>query len=305
MGMQEQKKYSSILKKYFFIILFSNAIACAAQHPSRFSVIITGNTASKIMIDSSINVLKKRMEKGGNKDFTISYDTKSKEIIIDASTVLSKEFITKLIEPLKVEFCECYNIVELVPGLLNNQMSLKLVQARNAFFTISNVSDSYHDNIKNAPIGFAKISDTAKLNRIITQLKSYLPKDCTLAYQNELDDINNNSLALYALKNSKYKIDVNTVLDSVQVQFDDRGYPLILLHFNKIGTNKFSVLTQKNRGKFIAIAIDRKVYSTPMVNGIVEGGKAQIVGAFTVKQAYQIAKMLSAGSLPIQLKLIE
>jgi preprotein translocase subunit SecD len=42
-----------------------------------------------------------------------------------------------------------------------------------------------------------------------------------------------------------------------------------------------------------------------MVNGIVDGGKAQITGVFTAKQAYQIAKMLSAGSLPLQLKLIE
>jgi SecD/SecF fusion protein len=64
-------------------------------------------------------------------------------------------------------------------------------------------------------------------------------------------------------------------------------------------------MTRKNIDKAIAIVVDELVYSAPFVNGEIEGGRADISGGFTAKEAKQLANMMSGGYLPIRLTLIK
>jgi len=94
-------------------------------------------------------------------------------------------------------------------------------------------------------------------------------------------------------------------LKKAEVGFDQITYkPLILLQFNDEGAKIFEELTAKNVGKPLAIYIDGIPISAPTVQETISGGKAQITGSFTTKEAQDLARNLNAGALPVPIKLI-
>jgi len=76
------------------------------------------------------------------------------------------------------------------------------------------------------------------------------------------------------------------------------------LEFNDEGAKIFEELTEKNVGKILAIYIDGIPISTPVVQEKISGGKAQITGQFTIDEAKNLARNLSAGALPAPITLI-
>ncbi|MDD5433707.1 MAG: protein translocase subunit SecD, partial [Candidatus Pacebacteria bacterium] len=80
--------------------------------------------------------------------------------------------------------------------------------------------------------------------------------------------------------------------------------PEILLEFNDEGADLFEQITSQNIGKRLAIFIDDALISAPTVNEAISGGKAQITGSFTVKEAQEMVRNFNAGALPVPINLI-
>lgn len=94
-------------------------------------------------------------------------------------------------------------------------------------------------------------------------------------------------------------------LKKSELGFDQNSQkPLILLQFNDEGAKIFEELTSKNIGKKLAIYIDGILLSAPTVQDKISGGKAQITGSFTIKEAQELVRNLNAGALPVPIKLI-
>lgn len=94
-------------------------------------------------------------------------------------------------------------------------------------------------------------------------------------------------------------------LKSAKVDFSENTFePYISLEFNAEGAKLFRGLTKKNKGKTLAIYIDNQMISSPTVQEEISGGKAQITGQFTIEEAKELARNLSAGALPVPIKLI-
>ena len=83
------------------------------------------------------------------------------------------------------------------------------------------------------------------------------------------------------------------------------GQPLVTLEFNSEGAEKFATLTAVNVGKQIAILLDGKVLTAPVVNEAITGGHAQITGSKTMQEAEHLAILLRSGSLPVKLEVVE
>ena len=83
------------------------------------------------------------------------------------------------------------------------------------------------------------------------------------------------------------------------------GQPVVGLEFNSEGAEKFATLTAQNVGKQIAILLDGKVLTAPVVNEAITGGKAQITGSKTMQEAEHLAILLRSGSLPVKLEVAE
>ena len=75
--------------------------------------------------------------------------------------------------------------------------------------------------------------------------------------------------------------------------------------FDRPGSKKFGRATSDNIGKRIAIILDNKIISAPVVRESIVTGQGQISGNFTFQSATDLALLLRSGALPAPLKIIE
>jgi preprotein translocase subunit SecD len=93
-------------------------------------------------------------------------------------------------------------------------------------------------------------------------------------------------------------------LNNAQVQFQD-GNPEVKFSLNHLGAKRFADATSNNRGRRLAIILDGKVLSAPVINSPILGGDGVITGSFTIEEATELALMLRAGALPAPLNVVE
>ena len=60
-----------------------------------------------------------------------------------------------------------------------------------------------------------------------------------------------------------------------------------------------------NVKKRLAIILDNNVYSAPVIQERIAGGRAQITGRFDTKEASDLAIVLRSGALPAPVKILE
>ena len=64
-------------------------------------------------------------------------------------------------------------------------------------------------------------------------------------------------------------------------------------------------MTKENTGKRLAILLDNKVVTAPVISTPIIGGQAVITGQFTVEEAKNLSIQLNAGALPVPIKVLE
>ena len=75
--------------------------------------------------------------------------------------------------------------------------------------------------------------------------------------------------------------------------------------FDRSGSKKFARTTTNNVGRRLAIILDNKIISAPVVREAIVGGNGQISGDFTFQSATDLALLLRSGALPAPLNIIE
>jgi preprotein translocase subunit SecD len=87
-------------------------------------------------------------------------------------------------------------------------------------------------------------------------------------------------------------------LDDARLQFDQQQRPIVEFRFNPAGGEIFGDLTQRSIGKPMAIVLDDKVYSAPVIRSRI-ATRGQIEGNYTAEEAADLAVILRAGSLSV------
>jgi preprotein translocase subunit SecD len=87
-------------------------------------------------------------------------------------------------------------------------------------------------------------------------------------------------------------------LEDARVQFDQQQRPIVEFTFSPEGGQLFEELTEKNRGKQLAIILDENVYSAPSIRARIST-RGMIEGRFTADEAADLAVILRAGSLSV------
>jgi len=80
--------------------------------------------------------------------------------------------------------------------------------------------------------------------------------------------------------------------------------PTVSLTFNDEGKKLFGELTKNNIGRVLAIFLDGRPLSTPVIQDAITDGKAQITGQFTPDEAKKLVQDLNYGALPLPVSLI-
>jgi preprotein translocase subunit SecD len=82
------------------------------------------------------------------------------------------------------------------------------------------------------------------------------------------------------------------------------GYE-VALSLNDEGARKFARTTGANVGKRLAIVLDKRVYSAPVIQTKIIGGRATITGMNNLNEAKDLSIVLKAGALPTPVKIVE
>jgi preprotein translocase subunit SecD len=81
--------------------------------------------------------------------------------------------------------------------------------------------------------------------------------------------------------------------------------PSVEVILNGQGARLFEQITAANVKRRLAIILDNNVYSAPVIQERIGGGRASITGSFDIKEARDLAIVLRAGALPAPVEIAE
>jgi SecD/SecF fusion protein len=81
--------------------------------------------------------------------------------------------------------------------------------------------------------------------------------------------------------------------------------PIVNMEMNSEGSREWARITGANIGKRIAISLDNSVFSAPVVQNKITGGRSQITGMANPNEARLLEIVLKAGALPAPVTIIE
>ncbi len=87
-------------------------------------------------------------------------------------------------------------------------------------------------------------------------------------------------------------------LEDARVGFDRQQRPIVNFRFNTEGGRLFEQLTEANIQNQLAIVLDERVYSAPVIQSRISN-RGQITGRFTSQEAADLAVVLRAGALSV------
>ncbi len=154
------------------------------------------------------------------------------------------------------------------------------------------------------------VDDTSRINRILARsdVQSLLPSDLDFVWevsprlQGDLE-----LLQLYAVKRGRGGKAPLTgeVITQARQDYDQNSRPAISMQMNAEGARLWRRLTAGNVNRQVAIVLDRRVYSAPVVNEEIPSGNSSISGNFTIDEARDLANILEAGALPAPTRIVE
>jgi len=167
--------------------------------------------------------------------------------------------------------------------------------------------------IKDPERAIALIGKTALLefklvdeeNSVEEALKGKIPPGDEILYQITVDPKTGRQRKIPYLLKKRTALTGQYITDA-RVQIDSRyNEPYVSLSFDARGARIFEQITGKNIKKRLAIVLDNKVNSAPVIQDKISGGKAQITGRYSMDEARDLAIVLRAGALPAPVKIIE
>ena len=155
------------------------------------------------------------------------------------------------------------------------------------------------------------VKDTARVNTLFAraEVKAMFPANLTFAWAAKGIPAKNGDeiLSLEALKKGEGQsapLEGDVITDAAQ-DFDQGGRAEVTMAMNGTGARIWKNLTGANIGRRIAIVLDGYVYSAPVINGEIPGGRSSISGSFSVEEAKDLANVLKAGKLPAPTRIVE
>jgi len=95
------------------------------------------------------------------------------------------------------------------------------------------------------------------------------------------------------------------VLSDARVSIGQFNDPYVSITFDTKGGQEFERITGENVKKRMAVVLDNTIYSAPVIQERIGGGRAQITGTFSTQEANDLAIVLRAGALPAPLKIVQ
>ncbi len=146
------------------------------------------------------------------------------------------------------------------------------------------------------------------------RIKSLLGKTANLTFRFVTND-NEDSFGAEKLKyedNSEEAIvskriilSGDNLLDAQPRMNNETNETVVSFTLDRVGAKRFGKATSTGIGKQLAIVLDGKIISAPVIRDTIASGSGQISGGFTFQSATDLALLLRSGALPAPLNIIE
>jgi len=160
------------------------------------------------------------------------------------------------------------------------------------------------------------IENVAAVRRILSldEVQASLPADMKIVWSNRTRDFGGRGLpsetfyVLYAINREPGL--TGEVVTSASANFGGgessiSGQPVVYLSMNSEGARVWSRLTGANVNKRVAIVLDDKVHSAPVIRDKISSGNTVIEGMDSINEAKDLSIILRAGALPAPMEIIE
>ena len=128
----------------------------------------------------------------------------------------------------------------------------------------------------------------------------------TIKYEETWDKSTNKLLSRRPFVLEKKVLLTGEFIRDARVRFDPQtNQPYVSLSFDSMGSDRFAKITQRYRGRNLAIVLDNKIQSAPVIREAITGGEASISGLFTTEEVSDLALVLRSGALPAPISIRE
>ena len=146
------------------------------------------------------------------------------------------------------------------------------------------------------------------------RIKSLLGKTANLTFR----FVTNNSEDSFGAEKLKYEdsseeaivskriiLSGDNLLDAQPRMNNESNETVVSFTLDRVGAKRFGKATSTGIGKQLAIVLDGKIISAPVIRDTIASGSGQISGGFTFQSATDLALLLRSGALPAPLNIIE
>ena len=146
------------------------------------------------------------------------------------------------------------------------------------------------------------------------RIKSLLGKTANLSFRLVTENANDNFGVekLFfenddgeALVSKRIILSGENLLDAQPNMNNQTNQTVVTFTLDRVGAKRFGKVTSTGIGKRLAIVLDGKIISAPVIQDAIVSGNGQITGNFTFQSATDLALLLRSGALPAPLKIIE
>ncbi|ADY73721.1 protein-export membrane protein SecD [Desulfurobacterium thermolithotrophum DSM 11699] len=141
------------------------------------------------------------------------------------------------------------------------------------------------------------------LEELVKKFGGHVPEDNQILVQ-EIKDKSERVIGYQFFILKKEPILTGAYLKDAYPSTDEYGMPAVSFELNSEGARIFKDYTSKHIGVRLAIVLDNKVQSAPVIRSAI-GGRGQITGQFSYQEAKDLSIVLRAGALPAPVKIIE
>ncbi len=250
------------------------------------------------LAEQALETIRNRVDELGVAEPVIVRNGKDR-IIVELPGIKNPEHAKKVIGKVaKLEFKEVvasYND----PTQLLLSLGANLPQGASVVAVPSSSGPKFYlvENGKEKPL------KAKSLEEIVKQFGGKLPENEQILYQ-EIKNKENKTVGytFYILK--REPILTGAYLKDAYPGRDQFGMPAVNFVLNSQGAKIFEQYTAKHIGTRLAIVLDNKVQSAPVIQSQI-GARGQITGHFTYQEARDLSIVLRAGALPAPVKIIE
>ena len=105
--------------------------------------------------------------------------------------------------------------------------------------------------------------------------------------------------------NKKIIMSGDNLIDAQPRGDNQTNQPMVSFTLDRYGAQKFGKVTTNNVGKRLAIVLDKKIISAPVIREPITGGSGTISGNFSFREVTDLALLLRSGALPTPIEIVE